>query len=206
MKTLSSSIAIVLAFTLLSCRRSDDNTNNIPSPIQPDKSGSLLLTKRYPQTILDEIYNDALTKNTELQKLNKEIDVYNDEKRDSLAGANKYLHYSTDYYSAGDDLVKSVKDSILQEQLQELISKSEARYNKETGKLKSLVSSINKSEASINDCYLALKLIVTLPIIENYQKENLSAVIKKINKVAVKGDGVKQKTARAAEKYENKLK
>lgn len=39
--------------------------------------------------------------------------------------------------------------------------------------LKNLVASIDKGSKNINDNHLVMKIILTMPIIEKYQKENI---------------------------------
>jgi hypothetical protein len=65
--------------------------------------------------------------------------------------------------------------------------------------LESLQNLIAKRGTTIEDQHVILKIIITLPIIENYQKDNLPAkddfinVVKLQEKVIAKGDSLMPK-------------
>ncbi|MBP1224878.1 hypothetical protein [Flavobacterium sp. 1355] len=168
-------ILILSILVLTACGGNETNNENpqnqVPKALQDD--GITLKIGRYRSNdgLSEELYQELVTQNAELKKLETELENFNT--ADTL---NIYSHYngkSEDYYSSATMHANSIKDSILKNKMIALLEKSNEKYNQKTTEVNELIKTINKNQRDIRDYHNALKIILTIPIIEKYQIENL---------------------------------
>ena len=143
--------------------------NEIPEALQ---EGSIDL-KRYSKgnNLTEELYQELVSNNPELKKLETEIDEFNPQGiKDKFY---KYDRKSINYYQSAKNQAEVITDTITKNKIIDLITKSNERYIGKTSELNGLLKSISKKENSITDYHNILKIVLTVPIIEKYQNENL---------------------------------
>eukprot|EP01035_Chromulina_nebulosa_P061532 gene61532-84165_t len=109
------------------------------------------------------------------QTLNYLNDQYRkpDEQSSWSIAFNKYDEKSKAYYLAAARHFQGVKDSVLRAAVKSLVDSSMKLYAAQILPHKSLLKNIDSANVSLNDLFAALKIIKTLPIIADYQRNNL---------------------------------
>lgn len=160
--------------TAFSCKEAERQTDNkeTPAALQDDKSYSIV-SKRGSGDLLENLYTDAISKDSTLKKLDESIYRIREGKNDSLKRFDIYNGKNQDYFASAKNHVKEIQDSVLRKSLTTLLVKNLAEYNNRIAAHQKLVKSIDVKMVSLNDLELALKISTTLPLIKKYQKEKL---------------------------------
>lgn len=174
MKPLSHSVFITVAALLISCSSANREDKNDVQPIVSDDYESGLISKREYNSPIDNIFKDVIKKDSVLNNLNNEINDFNQAKIDSLRNYLLFNEESAKYYTAGTEATKDIKDSLLKKRILQLLKLSEQRYQKRTKALNESVLNIKTNDTTMQDYYTALKIAATLPVLERYQRKNLS--------------------------------
>ncbi len=206
MKPLSLVIA-AFAILLSSCGNQPSGSKQdeaVPKPLQNDeKITDIVSMKRIAYgNLIQELYDDAVSKNPELEKLEKEISAFDATKGDSLRNVEKYKSRSVDFYNSGENLTETIADSTLKKKISALLDASNKQYQSKTNKLSALSKVIEQNEIQIKDYHTMLKLVVTLPIIEKYQNQKLQDVTNTAAEVARASEKLKRNTRSLADKFE----
>lgn len=164
-------IVLCMAF---SCKDAETQTDNkeTPAALQDDKSYNII-SKRGREDLIENLYADAVSKDSALKQLDESINEIRDGKIDSLKKFDIYEEKNQDYFFSANYHVKEIKDSLLRKSLTALIAKNLEEYNNKVSSHRKLVKTINAKMVSLNDLELALKISRTFPLIKKYQKENL---------------------------------
>ncbi|GAA4921109.1 hypothetical protein [Mucilaginibacter defluvii] len=174
MKPLSHSVFITIAALLMSCSSANREDKNDVQPIVSDDYESGLISKREYHSPIDNIFKDVIKKDSVLNNLSNEINDFNQAKIDSLRNYLLFNEESANYYTAGAEATKNIKDSLLKKRILQLLTLSEQRYQKRTKALNESVLNIKNNDTTMQDYYTALKIAATLPVLERYQRKNLS--------------------------------
>lgn len=167
----------LLTICLFSCeggktKEKDSAKKETPKALQDNK----LIINEYSRSgydLVEELYAGLVAESPELKKLEKDLDAFGLEWDDATKKFNKFTSKSTNYYQSADSKANTITDSLLKKKFLTLTASSKNKYAHKTAELNSLQDQIRKNEGSIKDHHLALKIILTLPIIERYQTENL---------------------------------
>lgn len=191
----NSVIKIISAFTLLviiSCQKkeAESQKSTTPEVLQENSLKSTRYSKRN-NDLTNLLYQDLVENSIELQNLEDEIEKFRP--NDSLDEFHNYEIKSQDYYNSANYLTNKIHDSITKNKIVELIKKSKAGYLGKTNEITQVLSDIDKKENSINDYHAVLKIVLTLPIIEKYQNDNLPDA-KKYRRLLKKQDSIIEKT------------
>ena len=127
----------------------------------------------YRDNLLEELYNELVDKSPKLKKLEDDLHAMRSKTKEVTEEFNVYDAKSKNYYNSASSLSNSIEDSLLKKRIMELVSSSNKAYTKRNAALSSLLTQISNNGGTLNDHHSALKVIVTLPIIERFQKENL---------------------------------
>jgi hypothetical protein len=194
-------ITIFSLIILASCGGKETNNGNskneIPEALQ---EGSIDL-KRYSKwnnNLTEELYQELVNKSPELKGLETEIEEFNpSETQDEFL---KYDRKSDNYYRSAENYAKAITDSVTKNKIIGLIKKSGEKYSGKTTELNSLLKNISEKQNSLNDYHNILKIVLTIPIIEKYQNENLPAK-SEFEKVIENEDKLIEKTKKITPKY-----
>ena len=160
---------------LLSCNSERKEQQN-PDGLNDDKVSVSSSFRSSYDNLIDQLYAGLIKDDIELKKLDAEIQQSFSKSYDSRKELNNYDAKSKTYYADAHHNIEDIKDSVLKNKLLKMIEKSSGAYGLQQAKLQELSKEIDSNNASITDYYTFLKTIVTLPIIEKYQKENLPKV------------------------------
>lgn len=152
-------------------------TQVAPAPIETPKAledkGSYSFSKRGEGNLVDNLYEELVSKDAALKKLEDQIDELNKSQRDSTESFNSYNQKIQSFYRIADRGAKGIKDSVLSEKIKLLVAGSLAKYNGQVSRHSELLKTIGAKESTISDLHQAVKIMTTLAVIEKYQKESL---------------------------------
>ena len=191
---------IPLAFAYCTSDRTDNEPED-PVIIASESgySKDFVSKRAYGGDLVEKLYDEKSRTSEQLKSLNEEI---RDARRyyDSTETYNDYDEKSKAYYLAANNHLRSIKDSILRIRIDSVVKASSDRYASYTLQHKNLLGQLETNGIRIDDLYSAMKVLVTLPDIENYQKKNLPSpaplqkainkqknVIRKMDSVVAKG-------------------
>lgn len=164
-------LLIISIIVLISCKRETEQSitakKEIPEALKERNS----FRESYNVNLIEDLYQDLVSKSPDLQKL--EGDIKNLNVRESENEFNLYEQKSIDFYRSAQNLTEQIQDSLTQKKMLDLIKKSNARYAQKSKPLNDLIQTINTKNSSIEDNYRVLKIALTIPIMEQYQNENL---------------------------------
>lgn|GEM_PF-349184 len=208
-----SSLMAFIALTVLisSCWHSDHQASHaeqheIPTPLQNDNKYFSLLDKRSgDENLVEAIYADLVKKDSDLQTFENKLAHFNAGKVDSLAAFYDYERKSGNYYSSADRILMQIKDSVLRQRLRLILSESHKHYDGQEAKFRSLANRIESDQQTFSDYYYTLKIAATLPVIANYQNNNIPD-FKRIKSIAKESEKLNQNADDLQFKYLKKLK
>ncbi|WP_125719595.1 hypothetical protein [Flavobacterium ustbae] len=189
---------IYILFSLIaltSCKQENTNIKENEEPKALQEEGIGLGRFKSRDNLVDNLYQELVDKSPKLKALEDELHALNP--RDTTAIFHNYDNKSYNYYGSAKGQMEGIRDSILKKKIKSLIDKSSDQYGSQKAELESLVSTIDEKRTEITNYHTALKIVLTLPLIEQYQKENLpekspfEKVIEKENQLLEK---VKQNT------------
>lgn len=167
----------ILTF-IISCGGGQKNDNKpnkqeTPKALQDDKQNIAGYSRSSSDDLINEIYKELVDKTPELKNLEDELDAKSKNRYELIETFTKYESKSTSYYYSANNYAMAIKDSLLKKKIIDLVTASNTKYNSKTAELNSLINQISKNDISINDHHSVLKILLTLPIIENYQDEKI---------------------------------
>ncbi|MFA5619935.1 MAG: hypothetical protein WDA08_06500 [Weeksellaceae bacterium] len=157
--------------TLNSCQiTGESKSKNDDSQVLQDNQSKIKSTRT--SNLVEALYKELTEKNTELQQLESALVNYEETEKDSLKTYKKYNAKSDSYYQSALVKIDVIQDSILKNQMNELINSSKSAYKNKTADLDALLEQIKTNNTSLKDYHEMLKIALTLPVIEKFQNEN----------------------------------
>ncbi len=123
--------------------------------------------------LVEELYSEILSKDSELKKLEDNIDELHKNKNSSTKLFTEYNAKNNSYFSSAENHVSEIQDSLLKNKLKGLVNEQLTKYNSKIAEHKSLSKLIESQQLSISDLQHFLKVTRTLPLIDKYQEEHL---------------------------------
>lgn len=164
--------ALVLALCACTTKANRTQPADVPKPLQTDNSYSELRKGRYGD-LVDQLYADLVKQSTDLKQLDARLEDLDEQKRDSTAAYSKFDQQNESYYDAAQRRAGAIGDSVLRTQVLAIVKQSSQRYSGITSRNESLQSTLNEKTRAIEDSHEALKVLLTLPVMQQYQKEHL---------------------------------
>lgn len=162
-----------LAITFFACGRSANvKENETPKALQEKNSG-IKSFRSSRNDLVEELYKELVEKSQELKNLEDSIQSIDPQIDKAEADYSKYESKSKDYYRSANSHADQISDSLLKKKIQGIITASNNQYTSRNSELSSLQDVISRNKASIEDYHAVLKIMLTLPIIETYQKGNI---------------------------------
>ena len=152
-----------------------ESKNELPGVLE-GKGSSIASYSSYRKTLVEEIYRDQMAAREDLRKLHDSIDELAEKSADEKEVYNEFVSKNTSYYSEANTIASGIKDEELKEYVSNLILQSETKYRQDIAEHAELINEIDALNASIQDFQKALKIVVTLPLIQEYQKQKKTEV------------------------------
>lgn len=166
-------IACVMLF---SCKQNKSNRQEqAPTPFQNQESTSSSIiksSKRGKDNMVFALYNELLSKDSILAKIDLELNQILDSQQDSTFTYISYDQNNEMYYADASVLLRNIKDSILMDKLKSVIESHKLSYENSQVQHKDLIKTIDQNRHNLTDLYTVIKVVKTLPIIEKFQKEH----------------------------------
>jgi len=156
---------------LTSCRDNETNLRNAEEPKAFEEKSIDIGRFRKGNDLVEDLYQELVEKSPELTSLENELSQLNT--RDTVNVFYNYNQKSNDYYRDAKNQINSITDSVMKQKILNLITKSNDKYVSQKADLKNLMNTINEKRNEINNYHSALKIILTIPLIEQYQKQHL---------------------------------
>jgi chromosome segregation ATPase len=174
-------ILFTIAFVWLSvsCQHNQPESDNsktqaIPEAFQ-EKTLNIESYSRSSNNLIDELYAEQLENSPQLMQLENDIRKTTLNAQQLKEKWNAFDNHSEEYYHSAEYLSAQITDSLLRQKIRTVIAKSQNKYGTNTKAMNDLLSSIDYNHQRIKDYHLILKIFITLPIIEQYQKNHLPA-------------------------------
>lgn len=168
-------LAALLFITMLSCNspRAEHNPKpETPKALEEKNSSLEIVTKRGADDLVAGLYNELAEKTPELKQLEERIANLHESKSDSTASFDHFNEKNLGYYETADIYINQIQDSVLKSNIKNLVAGSLAKYNASVSQHNNILKTIETKELTLNDLHLILKLTRTLPLMEQYQKDN----------------------------------
>jgi hypothetical protein len=167
-------IVVICLFLFSACKnnRRDAENIQIPEAMQESKK-STIMYKRVNDDMVNSIYNNLLEKSPELKTLDDQVSNLRDERLDSASALLAYIEKNNEYYYSAEEHVKSISDSLLRKQILNILNTSRKKSDSSIISHHNLLGSIDNTIKQITDQREGLKVLLSLPVIEEYQKLNL---------------------------------
>lgn len=130
-------------------------------------------SKRGSYNLVENLYQELLQKDVDLKRLEEKVNVLHLIEEDSLKNFNNFDQKNEAYFGAAKLQVDGITDTILKAQMNKLVAQNLADYKAIVAKHKALLDTINAKNLNISDLHRLLKIVKTLPLIKNYQEQNL---------------------------------
>ncbi len=138
-----------------------------------------------PSDRIEAMYAELLKNDEELKSLEKKIADLQKAKNDSLAVWEDYQSLIDQYYANAaqrtDTLASTfdqyqIHDKDLSSRLKTIVTASKARQEARTREFRDITALMDQNEVNIQDRHKALKVMLTLEVIEAYQLENMPSL------------------------------
>ena len=167
---------IFILVLLVSCG-GGQTENNKPTQQETPKAlqDSKLEIKSYSRSgdLTEELYQELVGKTPSLKKLEDDLDAFIPKPNDLKDKFNQYDSKSNSYYNSANYKATAISDSLLKKKIISLIMTSNNKYSAKTAELNMLLKQISKDGATLNNHHSVLKIVLTLPMIEKYQDDNM---------------------------------
>ena len=174
-KYLLSLLAISSILLIFSCNgnKRENKNSEVQNP-EALQDGIKLksLTKR-GRNLIDELYAELVEKTPELKKLETELETFQETPLETQNIFYNYNGKSSQFYGNATVFANQITDSLSKKRILALIKKSNDKYDSQSKEIDELVKVISNSQNSIQDNHNILKIVLTIPLIEKFQIENL---------------------------------
>lgn len=191
-------IAFLSLILLISCKKNETVHRNIEEPKAFEEKTIDLGRLKSGNDLIEDLFQELVDKSPELKNLENELKEL--KTRDTNDIFYNYNEKSEDYYASASRHINSIQDSVMKQKMLNLITKSEEKYSTQKSDLENLTKTINQKKMEIKDYHNALKIVLTIPLIEQYQKQHLPNKAP-FEKLIEKENQLLQKTKNSIPKY-----
>lgn len=161
----------ILVLALVSCE--NNRTQQTPKALTIQSPSFDYTSKRGYDDLVESLYKELVSQNIDLKKLEDKIDALQKSKGDTLNLLNQFTEKNQSYFNSVDDHISGIQDSLLRDKMKALIANNLAKYNASIVRHNELLQLIQAKNLTINDLHKILKIVRTLALMEQYQRDNL---------------------------------
>ena len=201
-KYLLSLFVISAILIIVSCngKKLENSKSELENPEALQDDIKLKSLSKRGGNLIDELYTELVEKTPELKKLETELETFQETPSETQNVFYNYNGKSNQFYGNAVGFTNQITDSVTKKRILAIIKKSNDKYDAESKEINELVKQISNSQNSIQDNHNTLKILLTIPLIEKYQKENLLKN-KKFLEVIAKQKELNQKMIEKTPKY-----
>jgi len=173
---------IVCLFILHACGGGNSKTPEAVLPETPealqDHPDSKFKLEAYSRggsqdDLIDALYNELVEHDPSLKQIEADFNTSGINYNEMAVKFNTFDTKSTDYYEAVKTKSKGISDSTMRQKMMNWLEHSQSQYNNRKSELQSLLKTMSAKGVSMNDHHVMLKIALTLPVMEKFQKEHL---------------------------------
>lgn len=166
-----------LLMGLFSCaekpRPAAEPSSNIPVILEGKRVDVSRLYTKNKENLIESLYQELISKSEELKSIDAEIKTLNQKQQQSLDSFRLFNDKNQSYYESAKLNINNIKDSIFRKKVLALVDESLKEYNNKIAPHQQLDSLMTRKTATINDLYILLKVVTTLPAMHIFQQERL---------------------------------
>lgn len=166
---------------LLSCNapdKKDGTKQETPKALQDKNLSEIdMISKRGSDDMVESLYAELVNSDLKLKNLEKDIEELKEQKTDSLKLFTKYNGRSVSYYESANNHLNQIQDSSLRFKTKLILKNSRNTYDHNISAFTTMIGNLDDKDVSLDDLHAILKIIITLPLIEKFQKENYPSTI-----------------------------
>lgn len=171
-------IAIPFLLTgLFSCaekpKPAAEPAGNIPIVLEGKRVDVSSLYKRNKENLIESLYQELISKSEELKAIDIEIKSLGKLKQQAVDSFRLFNDKNESYYESAKLNINNIKDSIFRKRVQAIVDESLREYTHKTLHHRQLDSLLTRKTTTINDLYILLKVVTTLPAMHNFQMERI---------------------------------
>jgi hypothetical protein len=170
-------LSVLLVFIIASCNNNDIQEKpqppETPKALEDNNSFDVMPKGRRSEDLCESLYDELLSKDAELKKLEVKIEDLNRSKHDSTELFDKFDGKIQSYFRSVNSNVSEIQDSLLRDKIKLLIASHLEKYNARTANHNELLKTIAINDIKMADLHTVLKIVKTLPVIEKYQQNNV---------------------------------
>lgn len=164
-------IAFLSLILLISCQKNETVHRNNEEPKAFEEKSIDLGRLKSGNDLIEDLFQELVDKSPELKSLENELkELKTGDKTDIFYNYNQK---SEDYYASANRHINIIRDSLMKQKILNLIRKSDEKYSTQKSDLQNLVKTIDQKRTEIKDYHNVLKIVLTIPLIEEYQKQHL---------------------------------
>lgn len=133
-------------------------------------------SKRYGSNIIEELYQEAMDKDKHLDLLNTHISDLSKLRADSLKMYQTYKLNNERYWNSVDRYLAQLTDSTLRHSFRSHFDQMKKDYEQGISSRVKLETNIEALDTILRDQHVLLKLMVTAPMMKNYQSNELPSL------------------------------
>lgn len=195
---------IVIVATTFSCNDTNKSQSNItPKQLEVKETPKVFNQKddnylgtvysRYDSDLISKLYEEAIEKDSKLKKLNTAINKMAGLKKDSIEEYSEFSQTNKSYWLTTNRYISQLQDSALKESTLEIFKALELKYQIKISDYEQKLTVINEKTLLLNDQLILIKLLITEPLMENYQM-NEKPDIKVLENIILQYDNLIKET------------
>lgn len=130
------------------------------------------VTKRTATDVLEDLYDGIVDSSAALQRLEKDLADFNSEWPDAPKTFNEYDSKNQSYFQSAKNLLATISDSSLKQQVDAVLKAERARYDASTASAHDKIKRLEAKSPELDDLRSSLKILLTLRIMSKYQQSN----------------------------------
>ncbi|MBL3655329.1 cytochrome P450 family protein [Fulvivirga sediminis] len=145
-----------------------------PEVMKDDQSVDYMPFSRMKHNdIVEKLFKEALEHDQELKSLMLRLEEVRDLKFDSLKNYRTYNNNNQDYWRSLTRYADDINDSTMKNDLKKFIDSLKKDQERKASLLDRTVAQLDSVEKKLNDLEVLTKVMVTAPMMENYQRNEL---------------------------------
>ncbi|MDB5273799.1 MAG: hypothetical protein JWO58_2166 [Chitinophagaceae bacterium] len=156
---------------LVACSKEDKKNDPLSSSPHSQKNNTSLSVKTNRNAdVVDELYHELMEQKPELQELENQVEDIERAKEKAMDAYKQYNDKNATYYTHAEQRTNTINDSLLKNSIELLLKKSQYAYAHKNEELSKAMLALEKESISLHDHREALKIILSMNLIEKYQK------------------------------------
>lgn len=172
-------ILFLLFVVTIGCSTSDnqnpaDTKTATPEVLQETPSRSLKFSKDNGRSnLVDRLYSEALTHDSVMNQLDKEIGFLYKQSYDSLEDWRDYVGQNSNFFNDARYYLQAIRDTNLRKEGRDYLDDIISKQQNSIAQLNQLDSNIQRDDKVLRDFHKMLKLVVANNLMENYRRNEM---------------------------------